>query len=138
MRAEKKQRRIIAWSAHELDVVRTLDDPDLVARFEARFCNGKELAKRWRWHCHRGSKPPTNRLRDYLDLVRYPVPAEAPYGAGAKTIRDIRDRLERGLEPTASQLARWARLLEHNRHDCAGMRRVCTLAAREIDAVMEA
>ena len=50
--------------------------------------------------------------------------AKAAEGAAAKT-------LERGLSPTTAQEARWKRLVEHNRHDCAGMRRVCIRATTE-------
>jgi hypothetical protein len=133
-RAEKKDRRIVAWSEHELDLVRTLDDPDLIARFEARFCNAKLLAHRWRAKCHAGSKPATERLRDYLDLVAYRTPVDAPYGEAAATIRAIRLRLERDQPPTELQLAKWRRLVEHNRSDCDGMRLIARTAAAELEA----
>lgn len=135
-RAERRDRRIVAWSEYELRVVRTLrdEDPELVERFEARFGNGRSIAERWRNRCHGGDKPSTGRLVDYLALIRYPLPDEAAGGDVGDTIRAIRDRLDRGLPPTPAQRARWERLLEHNRHDCAGMRQVCLVAAREIDA----
>lgn len=134
-RAERRDRRIVAWSEHELDVVRTLEaeDPDLVARFEARFANARAVAERWRNRLHHGDRPEHGRLVDYLALVGYPVPEEAAGGDVGETIRALRPRLERGLSPTAAQQVRWDRLLEHNRHDCAGMRRVCLVATRELD-----
>ena len=40
-------RRIVAWSEHELNVAKTLagKDPELVARFEARFANARAVAE---------------------------------------------------------------------------------------------
>lgn len=135
-RAERRDRRIVAWSEHELDVVRTLveEDPSLVVRFEARFVNARAVAERWRNRLHGGAKPDPGRLADYLALVGYPVPAEAAGGDVGEVIRDIRSRRARGLPLTAGQRERWDRLLEHNRHDCAGMRRVCLVATRALEA----
>jgi hypothetical protein len=138
-RAEHGDRRIVAWTEHELKVVRThaAEDPELVARFEARFVNARALAERWRNKLHDGARPEHGRLVDYLALVGYPVPTEAVGGDVGGTIRDIRGRIQRGLSPTPRQQARWGRLLEHNRHDCAGMRRVCLRATRELEASIQ-
>jgi hypothetical protein len=135
-RAERGDRRIVAWSEHELDVVRVLveEDPGLVACFEARFVNARAVAERWRNRLHGGEKPDPGRLADYLVLVGYTVPTEAAGGDVGEVIRDIRSRRARGLPLTAGQRERWDRLLEHNRHDCAGMRRVCLVATHELEA----
>jgi hypothetical protein len=135
-RAEKGDRRIVAWSEHELDVAKTLagEDRELLARFEARFANALGVAKRWRTKCHGSDKPESGRLADYLTLIGYPVPEEAEAGHVGATIRDLRPRLERGLPLTEPQQARWDRLVEHNRFDCAGMRAVCLRATRELEA----
>jgi hypothetical protein len=133
-RAEHGDRRIVAWTEHELKVVRTLgaEDPELVARFGARFVNARAVAERWRNKLHDGDRPERGRLVDYLELVGYPVPDEASGGDVGATIRVLRDRLGRGLSPTPGQQARWDRLLEHNRHDCVGMRHVCLRATAEL------
>jgi hypothetical protein len=47
--------------------------------------------------------------------------------------RAIRPTLEAGRPLTPVQKAKWSRLLKHNRHDCAGMRRICLTAASELD-----
>ncbi len=65
------------------------------------------------------------------------MPDEAEPGHVGDTIRDLRPRLERGLPLTAPQQARWDRLVEHNRFDCAGMRAVCLRATRELDEAAE-
>jgi len=134
-RAEHGNRRIVSWSEHDLKVVRTVrdDDPELVARFEARYANALAVAKRWRNRLHDGIKPESGELGGYLSLVEYPVPNDAEPGHVGDTIRDLRPRLERGLPLTVTQRARWDRLVEHNRFDCAGMRRVCLVATRELD-----
>jgi hypothetical protein len=135
-RAERRDRRIVSWSEHDLEVVRTLrdQDPALVARFEARYANALDVARRWRNRCHGGDRPASGRLADYLPLVDYAVPEEAARGHVGETIRLLLPRLARGVPPTAAQQRRWGRLLEHNRHDCIGMRQVCLRATRELEA----
>ncbi len=88
-RAEHGDRRIVAWTEHELEVVQTLaaEDPELVARFEARFVNARAVAERWRNKLHDGDRPKPGRLVDYLVLVGYPVPGEAAGGDVGETIR---------------------------------------------------
>jgi hypothetical protein len=137
-RAEHGDRRIVSWSEHDLRVVRTLqdEDPELVARFEARYVNALAVAKRWRNRVHDGIKPQSGDLGGYLSLITYPVPDDAESGHVGDTIRDLRPRLERGLPLTASQQMRWAHLVEHNRFDCAGMRAVCLRATRELEAAL--
>lgn len=135
-RAENGDRRIVSWSEHDLNVVRALRDvdPDIVARFEGRYANARLVARRWRNKRHGGDNPESGRLADYLALIGYPVPDEAIGGQVGETIRILRRRLEQGHPLTANQRARWERLVEHNRHDCAGMRRVCLLATQELEA----
>lgn len=135
-RAEHGDRRIVSWSEHDLNVVRTLadEDPALVARFEARYANARAFAESWRNKLHDRDKPEQGRLADYQMLIGYPVPDDAEPGHVGDTIRDLRPRLERGLPLTVAQQVHWDRLLEHNRFDCAGMRAVCLRATRELEA----
>jgi hypothetical protein len=135
-RAEHGDRRIVSWTEHDLNVVRTLqdEDPDTIARFENRYANARLIARRWRNKCHGGGNPESGRLVDYLALIGYSVPDEAIAGQVGETIRVVRRRLEQGLSLTAIQRTRWERLIEHNRHDCAGMRSVCIRATRELEA----
>ena len=138
-RAEHGDRRIVSWSQHDLNVVRTLgdEDPDLVARFEARYTNALAVARRWRNRVHDGFRPESGALGGYLSLIAYPVPVDAEAGHVGDTIRNLRPRLEQGLALTALQQARWDRLVEHNRFDCAGMRAVCIRATRELEAAAD-
>ena len=139
MRAERRDRRIVAWSEHELKVVRTLadEDPGLVAEFEARFVNALAFAKYWRNKLHDGDRPEVGHLADYFALIGYHVPDDAGPGQVGATIRDVRARLEDRKLLTPSQQVRWNRLVEHNRHDCAGMRAICLRATRELEKLDE-
>jgi hypothetical protein len=134
-RAERNDRRIVAWSEHELEMVRQLSEehPDLVARFEARYANARALAGYWRNKVHGGDKPAENTLAAYLDLIGYDVPAGAGPGHVGETIRALRPTLEAGRPLTSHQQARWTRLLKHNQHDCAGMRAICLQATTELE-----
>ena len=134
-RAEARNRRIVAWSEHELKVVRSLGDQDpmLVARFEARFVNALSLSKYWRNKLYDCDRPAEGRLADYLALIDYRVPEDGLGGDVGGTIRTIRRTLARGAPPTEKQRERWRRLVEHNRHDCIGMRRLCIEATRELE-----
>jgi hypothetical protein len=139
-RAEHGNRRIVSWSEHDLNVVRTLraEDPRLVAKFEARHGNARAFAEYWRNKLHGGDKPDKGRLADYLALIDYAVPDDARPGLVGATITAVRPTLERGKPLSASQQARWNRLVEHNRFDCAGMRAICIRATRELSSAAQA
>ena len=126
-RAEHGDRRIVSWSEHDLEMVRTLreDEPELVARFERRYVNALGLARRWANMLHPEDKPANGKLAGYLALIDYEVPPSGDPGRVGKTIRALRPTLRGGRPLTLGQRRRWAQLLEHNRHDCAGMRAVC-------------
>jgi len=134
-RAEAKDRLIVAWSEHELDVV-TEHCPQHLGRFQARFVNARTFAVHWRNAVHGGRKPATNELADYLRLIGYEVPEGAGPGRAADTIRIVGQALEkgRGIDGlTDNQRRRWQALRDHNLHDCRGMKKVCVLAAEELD-----
>ena len=134
MRVERGDRRIVSWSEHDLEVVRRLrdEDPELVARFERRYVNALALARRWAYKLHPEDKPADGKLSGYLALIDYEVPTGGAPGRVGLTIRALRPTLRGGRPLTPRQRRRWAELLEHNRHDCAGMRAVCLRAAREL------
>lgn len=136
VRAEARDRRIVSWSEHDLEVVRRLrdEDPDLVARFEARYVNALAVARRWANKLHREDRPASGELGGYVAMIGYAVPEDAGPGHVADTIDAIRRTLVRGRPMTEGQKVRWSQLRAHNRHDCAGMREVCLLATRELEA----
>ena len=107
-RAEKNDRQIIAWSNHELDIVRA-HCPDLVERFESRYVNARTFAEYWRNKCHAGDKPDVATLASYLGLIGYDVPPEVGPGLVGETIRRVRKSLGRARARgvSADQLRRW-------------------------------
>jgi hypothetical protein len=135
-RAEARDCLIVAWSEHELTVIKRhlSGRRKLVDRFEARYRNARRVAERWVNKCHPDDKPPTGRLQDYLPLIGYVVPEDAVGGDVGAAIGLISERYAHGKLPTAGQVERWDRLIEHNRHDCIGMRQLCLIATKEIDA----
>lgn len=135
-RAEHRNVPIVAWTEHELKVVRRdcADDANLVARFEACYVNAYSVAKYWRNRLHGGARPDEHTLYRWLELVGWEVPTEAEAGHVGATLTSLRATLERGGHPSPRQLAAWDRLVEHNRQDCAGMRRLCIVATRELEA----
>ncbi len=135
-RAEAKDRLIVAWSEHELDVVKEYC-PQHLARFEARFVNARTFAVYWRNVVHGGDKPATGDLPTYLALIDYDLPEDAGPGRAGETIRLVRKALEKGQEIdglTDNQRRRWRQLRAHNLHDCHGMKKICVQAAEEVAA----
>ena len=134
VRAEKNGRLIVAWTEHELKVVRRdcAVDPDLVARFEARYVNAYSVAKRWCYWAHGGDKPAKRTLYAWLSLIGWPVSEEAEAGHVGATLTSMRTTLEAGRELAPSQLAAWDRLVAHNHLDCVGLRRLCLAASAEL------
>jgi hypothetical protein len=137
-RAEKQDRRIVSWSEHDLDIVRSLThEPELIARLEARYANGRALAARWASRAPGIDQPATGDLERYLELIGFEVPESAGVGQVGATVRSLQQRLAAGRQPTENQLERWADLLEHNRYDCEGMKAVCVRAATELEQLDE-
>jgi hypothetical protein len=133
-RAEKQDRRIVSWSEHDLDIVRSLaNEPALARRFESRYANARALAARWAIREPGIEKPETGDLERYLELIGFDVPDAAGPGHVGETIRSLRPTLSAGRAPNERQLARWSDLLEHNRCDCEGMRAVCVRAAADLE-----
>jgi len=135
-RAEKQDRRVASWSEHDLEIVRSLTkEPGLIARFEARYANGRALAARWATRMPGIEKPATGDLELYFKLIGFNVPESAGPGQVGKTVRSLRGSLEAGRQPTEAQAQRWLDLLEHNRFDCEGMREVCIRAATDLERI---
>lgn len=136
LRAEARDRLIVAWSEHELDVVKEYC-PKHLARFEARYVNARIFAVYWRNACHDRDKPATRDLPTYFELIGYDLPDDLGPGRAGETIRRVGKALEKGrgiAGLTDDQRLRWQQLRDHNLHDCHGMKKVCVLAAAEVAA----
>ncbi len=108
-RAEKRDRLIVAWSNHELNVVER-DCPEHLERFKARYVNARTLIVNWRNARHGGAKPQSNTLAAYFTYlgIRCRTPL-APAGR-AQTIKVLQDAFARGKrveQLTDNQRARW-------------------------------
>ena len=136
-RAKKQERRIITWSEHDLEIVRSTKDGALIREFEARYGNARALAARWATRSTGVEKPDTGDLERYFELTGFEVPEAAGPGQVGGTIRSFRERLAAGRPPTEMQMERWADLLEHNRYDCEGTRFVAIRAATDLERLDE-
>jgi hypothetical protein len=135
-RAEKQGRRIVSWSEHDLEIVRSLTkEPELIRRFEARYVDCRALAARWATRTPAIKKPESGDLELYLELIGFVVPESAGPGRVGSTVRSLRGSLDAGRRPSDHQSQQWADLLEHNRYDCEGMRAVCIRAATDLERV---
>ncbi|WP_373071061.1 hypothetical protein [Gemmatimonas sp.] len=133
-RAERENRRLFAWSSHELDVISSVVTTDADRQWWAEHLeNALPPARRWA-HSHqvvlprvqlpKGHRRTRNHLGRYLAAIGYAVPSGAGPGYTASRIRTLRGQLARrksykALTPVAK--AKWTKLCAHNRHDCLGL-----------------
>jgi hypothetical protein len=131
-RAQSENRLLFAWSSREIKAIqRYLHDPELVAWYEANLVNVLKLAKSWKRRVHPGVVwkrrdrfNPVHSLERYQKLCCYLVPAVHRTGRTGKRLQRLRARLAAGHPLTARLKGHWTKLLNHNFHDCRGMREV--------------
>jgi hypothetical protein len=122
---------VYAWSTHEQTVIdELLSDADLSSQWTDRIIDAKKLAQRWAkvtFPNHQFKKTERrgrHTLDQYLDLIKYKVPAVHGAGKTGKRLRSLRETLIKGQPfeswPT-SKKKYWTNLLAHNKHDCYGM-----------------
>jgi hypothetical protein len=77
-------------------------------------------------------------LAFYLGAIGYEVPTSHGPGNTGSRIQAVRAALERtggSYESlTRVQKSKWTNLLQHNRHDCEGMKAFCLKAAADLEA----
>jgi len=134
-RAIAEDRRVIAWSSREAIAIRESGcDEDTLHFFEEQLIDAKIIAKRWkhktyphiRWQ--RRARGATHSLDRYMELVGYRVPLVNGPGKTGARLRSLRARLESGKPMTKGLKSHWTKLLNHNFHDCRGMRAVMVRA----------
>jgi hypothetical protein len=133
-------RYLIAWSEHDLNVVRDYCSHETASRFAARYRNARAYCERWLELLH----PDVNvdepgreghALSTYMDLVGYEVPAQFGPGRTGENLRRLTAPLGAGkarFDLTDRQRGYWSEVIGHNKHDCLGMYVVCRQAASEI------
>lgn len=135
-RAQKQDRRIVAWSDDDIDIVRSLtNEPGLIRAFEARYADGRAIAARWAERTNGIDRPAADELGLYLAPIRLDGPETAGSGRVAKALRSLRPSLEAGRMLTEHQAAAWADVLEQNRFACEGLRALCIRAATDLERI---
>lgn len=140
--AEAEQRLIASWSHHDRSVVRDyVTDPDLVARFEARYRNGKKTAERWARATGRSSSiPPRARrvrhtLTAYTSLIEFNLPPDYGLKDTMNRFRVVEQYFNDTGDPDLSDAeARkaWRGFVRHNAYDCVALRHIVVTAASEL------
>jgi len=131
--SEREKRLIFAWSTHEaVDLEKYSPNGEW---FSNNVINAIPIAKKWRKEFYpsivfkKNPKQPMlgkNRLDRYLRLIKYDIPSILGPGNSAQRIRYVRKMLDKKegnyskLTPTAK--GKWTKALNHNWHDCNGMR----------------
>jgi hypothetical protein len=138
-RANKQDRRIVAWSRHEMTkVVESELDPDLIEMFGESFRDGKATAKRWLAQCRpdvvltRDESGGAHKLTKYMDLTGYGAPANYEVGRTALNIRRVRTGMEkRGSwdDLVETQRKAWREVLVHNAVDVQALMYIVKFAA---------
>jgi len=146
-RAEAEDRPVVAWSDRERNaIVELVNNADDRAFWERTIVNAIPAARRWKNRHHRDLVFPRgpqgrsgrNVLARYVDLVGHRVPRLHGPGDTAARIRFVRAALaKRGTFEalTTVQRNKWANLLQHNRHDCMGLRAVVEQVALDAPAL---
>ena len=129
--SDEGKRHLVAWSLYDYDAI-----VELLGSVAVRYRNGKETAKKWRNQRTQLAPHfpevefPKQELQRYLDFVGYEVGDEFRSDA-ATHIRTVRERSatkDSWKNVSAGGKEAWRRLVEHNKHDLYGMRRVVRLA----------
>lgn len=141
-RAEREGRFVVSWSTFDLSAVARWCDPALTVRFGAVYRNALESARPWKRAVYRtfkfeldpfGGKHP---LKEYFRMVGYELPRHLLPTTPAKWLKHVLEQMEKNSgryrQTTPETKRDWHRLLDYNKHDCRGMRRVCVQAAREL------
>ena len=140
----RRGQAVVAWSRHERDTI-VKAGGEAAQGVQSRYRDARELARHWRRKVRPDLQPETipylgrHRLAFYLDAIGYQVSTSHGPGNTGSRIQTVRAALEsaggRYDRLTRVQKAKWTNLLEHNRHDCEGMRTFCLKAAAELEAV---
>jgi hypothetical protein len=141
----RRGQAVVAWSRHERDTI-VQAGGEAARSVQSRYRDARELARHWRRKVRPDLKPETipysgrHRLAFYLDAIGYEVSTSHGPGNTGSRIQTVRAALEstggRYDRLTRVQKAKWTNLLEHNRHDCEGMRTFCLKAAAELEAAV--
>ena len=134
LECEANHRSLIAFSTHELNVIRTYCDIDVTDKYK----NALKFVKRWKWRFHRDIELERKSLDQFLGLpmIHYGVPKHLGKGNATKRLKAVIDMLEKrgdfsSLTPVKK--AQWTKLLDYNKHDVLGLRALVVHASAEME-----
>jgi hypothetical protein len=132
----REDRLIVAWSVHDLAVIEEyFEEPaSVVKSIRDRYRNALHTVRPWRRRTFPHVTLTSNSLYEYLRLTGFRVRPHVGRQKVAKQIRAVREQLRSGkaygaLTPNAKR--HWGKILEHNRNDCLGMRKVIEIAVSD-------
>ena len=130
--SRQEDRYIVAYSQHELNVIKEYADRDISDIYR----DARMIAKKWKVKFHRESAAKCKALKDYLSFIEYPRGAYLGEKKSTSRIKAVQEMIRtRGeyekLTPVAK--AKWTKLLEHNEIDCKGMKALVLRAAQELE-----
>jgi hypothetical protein len=133
--AKKEHRYIVAYSQHELRVIKTYTSFDITEQYR----DARMIAKRWKNKCltlTQEQKSSLKTLKDYLAFIHYERGAFLGENQSTSRLKSVIDMsIKRGeySNLTAVAKGKWTKLLKHNEIDCKGMKALVLKAAKEIE-----
>ncbi len=119
--AKKENRRIVAFSTHEINKCNEYYKLDL----SPFYCNANTVAKKWKRKAFPEHKDRLKGLKDYLSFIHYERGLYLGERQSTQRIDSVRKMLAKkgSYESLTSTVkAKWTKLLEHNEIDVLGMK----------------
>jgi hypothetical protein len=134
-------RRLVAFSEHELLAVHDHVEPATARDVAARYLNARKHFAAWWRTAFPGARLEEDSLEHCATAVGYAWPDD-DIGSPAKALRRLSSQLEtaarRGHAPKAATVSLWRSLVQYNRHDCLAMQFVVKHVAERRDAAQRA
>lgn len=126
---KRKNRLIVSWSSHDWKIMdRMMKDGDFTkdeySEIEGRWVDGKHIAKVWNREKLSGKVKSPHRLKDYCDLIGYPMPDGKNISTKMSYLSKVLENKRHFDELTKSQIEKCKHICEYNFYDVEGMRAV--------------
>jgi hypothetical protein len=142
---QQQQRRIVAWSQHEKEVL-IAAEPNLAEAIEGLYVDAKDRAKDWKRRFHhnvrfmRTPRGGAHKLKAYFALIGYTRETYFGEQQAGQRIAFVRQQLRRRGEYqaiTSTGKAKWTKVLDYNWHDCYGLRELTVTVAGDLALVSD-
>ena len=130
-RAKKENRKIFAYSSHELTAIRKFTSSE--AEVLPLYRDGRKIAKRWFNTTHYGEPLDGRSLKDFMKFLGDPAPTHFGHMKATKKLKYVRDMLaQRNTYDALTSTAKrhWTNLLKYNQWDCHALQKLMTKAAK--------